>query len=73
MKDRQRIISLYVKQEEFAQGNVDVTEKLYQIVEEAKVETIKYMMPSATETGVYFTIVIVEKTENAKSGMGFLP
>lgn len=71
MEDRQRIISIYVPQDEFAQGNVDVTEKLYQIIPRDHVEVIKYMMPSATESGVYFTIVVIEKTENAKPGMGF--
>ena len=71
MQDRQRIISIYVSKKEFETGNIDVTERLYQEIDREKVDTIKYMMPSATEHGMYFTIVVIEKTENAKSGMGF--
>jgi thymidylate synthase ThyX len=71
MEDRQRIISLFVEKSEVEKNGFDVTDKLYQKIARDRVEAIKYVMPSATESGIYFTIVILEKTENAKQGMGF--
>ena len=71
MQDRQKIISIYVSKAEFEAGNIDVTERLYKEIDREQVESIKYMMPTAGDQGMYFTIVIIEKQENAKSGMGF--
>ncbi|MDX2248463.1 MAG: hypothetical protein SF052_16890 [Bacteroidia bacterium] len=71
MKDRQRIITLYFETKAFENGSVDVTTKLYEIVPEDQIEGIKYIVPSSTEQGIYFTIVIVEKKEKQKGILGF--
>jgi hypothetical protein len=72
MKDRQKIVSLYVDRHAFESGGVDVTERFHQEVPADQVETIKYMMPNATEQGIYFTIVYLPKEDKAKGVMGFM-
>jgi hypothetical protein len=71
MKDTQKIISIFVPREEFAAGPVDVTAKLYAYLPETGLEGIKYMMPTSTEHGTYFNIVVVEKKEKNKGVVGF--
>lgn len=71
MKDRQRIVSLFFEKGSFKPGHIDVTEKLYEIIPKEDIEAIKYMMPSATEAGIYFTIVLMEKKESKPSILGF--
>lgn len=71
MKDRQKILSLYFDKEAFETGSIDVTQKLYEIVPEEQVEGIKYIIPSSTETGIYFTVAIIEKKEKTKGVLGF--
>lgn len=68
---KERIISLYVDRETYNEGAFDVTEKLYQIIPQDEIEAIKYMMPSGTETGIYFTIVLLEKKERDTRKVGF--
>jgi hypothetical protein len=72
MKDRQKIISLFVTQATFEAGPVDVTELFYQKVPAEEVEVIKYTMPNATEGGIYFTVVYLPKEEKTKGVMGFM-
>lgn len=72
MKDRQKIVSLYVNREAFEAGAVDVTELFHQRVPAEQVESIKYMMPNATEQGIYFTIVYLPKEEKTKGVVGFM-
>ena len=67
----QRIISLYLEKEAYESGSVDITEKLHEIVPKDEIEGIKFIMPSSTETGIYFTIVLIEKKEEGKNSMGF--
>jgi len=72
MEDRQRILSFFFENSVYdAKGNIDVTEKLYEVFPKDQIEVIKYMMPSVTEKGIYFTVVFIEKEEHAKQGMGF--
>lgn len=72
MEDRQRILSFFFENGTYdAAGNIDVTEKLYEVFPREQIEVIKYIMPSATEKGIYFTVVFIQKEENAKKGMGF--
>ncbi|MDX2283966.1 MAG: hypothetical protein NW241_07370 [Bacteroidia bacterium] len=72
MKDRQRVLSIFVDKAAYEAGPVDITERLYQIIPAEAVEGIKYVMPSSTETGIYYTVVIVEKKEPEKAAMGFI-
>ena len=67
----EKIISLYVSKEEFYEGQYDVTEKLYKIIPKDDIEGIKYMVPSSTEAGIYFTLVIFLKKEKNKGGVGY--
>ncbi|MEZ4850950.1 MAG: hypothetical protein R3B93_20485 [Bacteroidia bacterium] len=71
MKDKQRIISLYFDKKEFESGAIDVTEKLYEKYPRETIEAIKYMMPTSTESGIYFTIVVIDQREKEKKVMGF--
>lgn len=72
MDDRQRILSFFFENNVYdAKNNIDVTEKLYEVFPKDEIEAIKYIMPSATEKGIYFTVVFIEKEDNAKKGMGF--
>ncbi len=68
---KERIISLYTDKDTFAKGAFDVTEKLYEVIPESEVEAIKYMVPSSTESGVYFTIVVIEKEDKDTGRVGF--
>lgn len=68
---KERIISLYVDRDVYEDGAFDVTEKLYQIVPQDEIEAIKYMVPSSTESGIYFTIVLLEKKERDTRKVGF--
>lgn len=67
----QRIISLYIEREAYESGSVDITEKLHEVIPEDDIEGIKFIMPASTETGIYFTIVVIEKKKDAKGPMGF--
>ncbi|WNJ20724.1 hypothetical protein [Pontibacter sp. G13] len=71
MTDRQRIISIYVSNEEFSDGSLDITEKVYQHIPKEEVEVIKYMMPSSTEKGIYYTVVLLTKEVKEKGTLGF--
>ncbi|MFK7921373.1 MAG: hypothetical protein AB8H47_05425 [Bacteroidia bacterium] len=72
MDDRQRILSFFFENSVFdAKGNIDVTDKLYEVFPQDQIEAIKYIMPSATEKGIFFTVVFIAKEDNAKKGMGF--
>ncbi len=68
---KERIISLYVDKDIYENGAFDVTEKLYQTIPQEEIEAIKYMMPSSTESGIYFTIVLIEKKERDTRKVGF--
>jgi len=68
---KERIISLYVDREVYENGAFDVTEKLYQTIPSDEIEAIKYMVPSSTETGIYFTIVLIEKKDRDTRKVGF--
>lgn len=68
---KERIISLYVDKDIYENGAFDVTEKLYQIIPQDEIEAIKYMMPSSTESGIYFNIVLIEKKEREARKVGF--
>lgn len=70
MKKKDRIISLFIDKETYAQGKVELTEKLYEIVPKDQIEGIKYIIPSATENGIYYTIHILEK-QDSSSNLGF--
>ncbi|TAE50310.1 MAG: hypothetical protein EAZ89_12345 [Bacteroidetes bacterium] len=72
MKDRQRVISIFIDRKTYEAGHVDITEKLYELIPADSVEGIKYVMPSATETGIYYTVVLVDKKEVEKGVMGFV-
>ena len=67
----ERIISLFFDQKAYLSGHVDVTEKLYEIIPKEEVEGIKYMIPNATEEGIYFTVVVIEKKKKTQAKMGF--
>jgi len=72
MEDRQRILSFFFENSVYdGKGNIDVTEKLYEVFPKDEIEGIKYIMPSATEKGIFFTVVFLEKEDHAKKGMGF--
>lgn len=71
MKEKQKIITLYFETKAFEQGAVDVTAKLYEMIPEDQIEGIKYIVPSSTEQGIYFTVVIIEKKEKQKGVLGF--
>ncbi|MEM6799901.1 MAG: hypothetical protein AAF696_00780 [Bacteroidota bacterium] len=70
MKKKERIISLFIDKKTYEKGEVDITEMLYKIVPEDQIEAIKYLIPSSTEAGIYYTIYILEKKESS-SGLGF--
>lgn len=67
----ERIISLRVSEVEFANGPVDVTARLYEVIPEDQIEAIKYMVPNATESGIYFTVVLIQKKVKQKGIMGY--
>lgn len=71
MEDRQRVISLFVAKDQYKDGPVDITEILYQKVEQAKVDAIKYVMHTASEEGLYYTVVYISKKEDKESVVGF--
>lgn len=72
MEDRQQIISLYFDKSAFESGGVDITEALYKQVDKEKVDSIKYVMHTATQDGIYYTAVIMKKKEDVKKGtVGF--
>lgn len=68
---QERIVSLYVDREVYENGAFDVTEKLYQTVPKDEIEAIKYMVPSSTEAGIYFTIVLIGKKDKDTGKVGF--
>lgn len=70
MKKKERIISLFIDKKTYEKGEVDLTKKLYEIIPEDQIENIKYLIPSSTETGIYYTIYVIEKKE-AASNLGF--
>ena len=69
MEDRQQIISLYFDKSSFAEGSVDITEELYKQVDKEKVDSIKYVMHTATTEGIYYTVVLMKKKEDVKKGV----
>lgn len=71
MEDRQRVMSLYIDQSTYEAGPVDITELLYQKVDRDQVDAIKYVMHSATESGIYYTVVYVAKKNDKKGIVGF--
>lgn len=71
MKDRQKVLSLYFPKEEYEDGAIDVTEKFFARVDSDQVDAIKYVTTDATEGGIYFTVVYLEKKEKEKGVMGF--
>jgi hypothetical protein len=71
MKDQQKVLSLYFDQAAYADGAVDITAKFYEHVPSEQVESIKYVTTDATEGGIYFTVVYLEKKEKQKGVMGF--
>ncbi|MDP5170179.1 MAG: hypothetical protein NWR72_08030 [Bacteroidia bacterium] len=68
---KEKIVSLYVDQDAYVKGTFDVTERLYQLVPEEEIESIKYIVPSSTESGIYFTIVLIEKRDKTTGKVGF--
>lgn len=70
MKKKERIISLFIDKKTYESGEVDITKKLYEIIPEEQIENIKYLIPSSTESGIYYTIYVIEKKESA-SNLGF--
>ena len=72
MEDRQQVISLYFDKSEYANGAVDITEQLYKHLDKEKIDSIKYVMHSATESGIYYTVVALKKKEEVQKGvLGF--
>lgn len=67
----QRILTFFFTREEFASGPMDINEKVKAVVPEENIQDIKYFMQSATETGVYFTVVLIEKKDKEKGLVGF--
>lgn len=67
----ERIISIFADKATFDQGSFDVTKKLYEIIPEEDIEAIKYVMPSSTPEGIYFTVVLLDKKEKGKGQVGF--
>lgn len=68
---QEKIVSLYVDRAAYENGAYDVTEKLYQMVPREEIEAIKYMVPTSTEAGIYFTVVLIEKKDRDAGKMGF--
>lgn len=62
---------MYVDRDTYEEGAFDVTEKLYKTIPQDEIEAIKYMMPSSTEAGIYFTIVLIEKKDRDTRKVGF--
>jgi len=72
MKDRQRIHTIFLDRSRYEAGGIDVTELFYKEVDKEGVEAIKYVMPSATKEGMYYTIVyLTKKAEDEEKKMGF--
>ncbi len=67
----ERIISIFADKATFEKGSFDVTKKLYEIIPEDDIEAIKYVMPSSTPEGIYFTVVLLDKKEKGKGQVGF--
>lgn len=72
MKDRQKVLSLYVEKTAYEAGAVDITELFHQHVPSEDVESMKYIMSDATEQGIYFTVVYVAKQEKSQGIVGFM-
>jgi len=72
MEDRQQILSFYFDKSHFEKGGVDITEALYKEIDQEKVDAIKYVMHTATDQGIYYTVVVLKKKEDVKKGtVGF--
>ncbi len=67
----QRILTFFFKREEFAGGPVDINEKVKAVIPEENIEDIKYFMQSATDTGIYFSVALIEKKDKGKGVVGF--
>ncbi len=68
---QERIISLFIENEAYFEGSFDVTAKLYEVVPQEEIEAIKYMVPSSTDRGIFFTIVLISKKEKQAGIVGF--
>ncbi|MEO0899170.1 MAG: hypothetical protein AAFY71_22350 [Bacteroidota bacterium] len=72
MEDRQQVVSLFFSKSEYEAGLIDVTERLYKQVDKEKIESIKYVMHTAAEDGIYYTVVLIKKKQESTKGvMGF--
>ena len=71
MEDRQRALSFFIPKEDYANGAVDITEKLYATVDRESVDAIKYIMHTASTDGVYYTVVFVQKRDETERVVGF--
>lgn len=67
----QRILTFFITHEEFAAGAVDINEKVKAVIPEENIQDIKYFMQSATESGLYFTVALIEKKDKEKGLVGF--
>ncbi|MCI4668753.1 MAG: hypothetical protein MRZ79_11505 [Bacteroidia bacterium] len=73
MEDRQQIFSLYFDKSTFINGPVDITAELFKQIDKEKIESIKYVMHTATQDGIYYTVVAMKKKEDVQKGkVGFL-
>ncbi len=66
-----RIITLYFDRATFDQGYVHVNEKLYTIIPEEEIESLKYFVQSATAEGVYISVALISKKDATKGTVGF--
>lgn len=57
---KQRILSFFFSKEEFQNGPLDVNKKVYEVVPEDDIDNIKYIMQSATDNGIYISVVYQE-------------
>lgn len=68
---KQRILTFYFENKEFAGGPIDVTARLSETVPEDQMDNIKYIMQSSNEQGVHVSVVMLEKKEVRDGVVGF--
>lgn len=66
-----RILTLFIKHQDFHNGHVNVNERLYQVIPEDDIESFKYFIQSATSEGLYISIALVTKSDKDKGTVGF--
>lgn len=66
-----RILTLFIEQKDFKDGYINVSEKLYEIIDEEDIESLKYFIQSATQDGLYISIALVTKSDKDKGTVGF--